>query len=321
MSDAAAPRRIASLLASATEMLYGLGLGDRLVAVSHECDFPPEAATKPRVTRSNIAASADSLAIDRQVRALLAAGQPLYEIDTPRLAALRPELIVTQAQCDVCAVRYEDVVATVQAHQELRGCPIVPLNPLSLADVLADVERVGRAAAHATEGRRYAARLRARVDAVAQRTAHLAAGERPRVACIEWIEPLMAAGNWMPEIVHLAGGRQTLATAGRHSTVTPWEAVRAFDPECVVVMPCGFDLRQAIAAAEVLTRLPGWRELSAVQSGRVFAVDGSAYFNRSGPRLVDSLELLAGLAQPALFGGDKWGAAETSRFARLPCAG
>ena len=295
------PTRIASLLSSATEILFALGLEDRIVAVGHECDHPPAAATKPRATFTHLDPSADGATIDRQVKQLLAEGRPLYEVDAPLLARLAPDLIVTQAQCDVCAVRYDDVVRAVRASPTLEQAEVVALNPQSLGDILDDVIRLGRAAGCEAAAQAFRAALERRIDAVRARTERLTPDQRPRTACIEWIEPLMIAGNWTPELVDLAGGRQSLAVGGRHSVYTPWDDVRRFDPEVIVVLPCGFDLRRTLQEAPRLLELPGWRDLAAVRSGRVFGVDGNALFNRSGPRIVDSLELLAGLLHPDLF--------------------
>ncbi len=290
--------RIASLLSSATEMLCALGLESSLVAVSHECDFPPTVADRPRLTRSRIAASASSQEIDRQVRDLMACGAPLYEIDTERLAACQPDLIVTQAQCDVCAVRYADVVAAVSSLPSLARTTVLALNPQSLTDVVCDLERLGQATGTVAAARQLQAAWQARITTVEQATADLTVASRPRVAMIEWLEPLMLSGNWVPEIVTLAGGRHELTTAGRHSPYVAWEKLVAYDPQAVVVIPCGFDLPRTLASSHVLKELPGWHDLSAVRAGRVHAVDGNAYFNRSGPRLIDSLEILAHLLHP-----------------------
>jgi iron complex transport system substrate-binding protein len=290
--------RIVSLLSSATEMLYGLGLGEQVVAVSHECDFPADAATKPRATFTNVTVSATSADIDRQVRELAAAGRPLYEIDAELVVRLRPDLIVTQAQCDVCAVRYEDVLDLVRREPTLRNVPVVALNPQSLGDIFSDIVTLGEATGRRETASRYVAELRGRVEAVRRRTGGLPVERRPRTACLEWIDPPMIAGNWTPELIELAGGVQTLAVAGAHSVYTPWDAVVRFDPEVIVVMPCGFDLERTTAEATRLAEFPGWHSLRAVRDGRVYPVDGNALFNRSGPRIVDSLELLARLIHP-----------------------
>jgi iron complex transport system substrate-binding protein len=291
-------QRIISLLASGTEILYGIGLGDRVVGVSHECDFPEDARTKPRVTRANIDAGASSKAIDEQVRDATTCGAPLYSIDAALLASLRPDLIVTQSQCDVCAVDYKDVVRTVRSIPALSQTKVVALNPTTLDTVFDDVARVGDAAGCEPAARRYIERLEARVEAVREKTGHIPPANRPRVLCIEWIDPVMVAANWMPDLIVLAGGRCDLTRAGDRSAHADWQAVVAFDPQVVIVMPCGFDLERAVREAPTLRSLPGWTGLTAVREHRVFAVDGNAYFNRSGPRIVDSLEILAALVHP-----------------------
>jgi iron complex transport system substrate-binding protein len=311
------PRRIVSLLSSATEMLYAVGAGPAVVGVSHECDYPAEVAAKPRVSFTNIAVGASSSTIDAEVRALVEAGRPLYEIDVELLARLEPDLIVTQAQCDVCAIRYEDVVETVRRTPVLRSTAVESLNPRRLGDILDDVRRVGRAVGAAEEGHRVAAALQARLNALARLTGRLPSDRRRRTVCIEWIEPLMIAANWTPELVALAGGVQTFGQAGCHSTYTPWSEVVRFDPEVIVVMPCGFDLARTVREAERLRQLPDWRSLGAVQAGRVYAVDGNALFNRAGPRIVDSAELLARLVRPELFPDTPLAATGSASWARL----
>jgi iron complex transport system substrate-binding protein len=295
------PGRIVSLISSATEILYLLGLGDRVVGVSHECDYPPDVATKPRLTRSLVASAASSRAIDDQVRSLAAEQSALYEIDVEALAELQPDMIVTQAQCDVCAVRYQDVVDAVRVTPSLRETQVLALNPARLADVLADVDRVGQAAGAGPAAQKAIAGLTARIETVRAGTRALPPENRPRVACLEWIDPPMLAGNWMPEIIQFAGGDSGRVASGEHSSYADWQAIADFDPEVVVVMPCGFDVQRTIVEAQVLASVPEWANLAAVREGRVYAVDGNAYFNRSGPRLVDSLEILAHLFHPGLF--------------------
>jgi iron complex transport system substrate-binding protein len=294
-------RRIVSLISSATEMLYLLGLGDLVVGVSHECDFPPDVANKPRLTRSNVDASQPSAAIDRQVQDLSAQQASLYQIDVDRLAVLAPDLIITQAQCDVCAVRYADVISAVDRRPELRNATVLPLNPYRIADVFADIQQIADAAGVADRGRRVVAELSARVERISQQTAALSPDELPRVACFEWIDPPMLAANWTPQLVAWAGGQDGMPTDGRHSSYADWNKIVRFDPQVVVIMPCGFALERAISEAQVLASRPEWPTLSAVREGRVYAVDGNALFNRSGPRLVDSLELLAHLLHPERF--------------------
>lgn len=294
--------RIVSLISSATEMLFGLGLEESIVGVSHECDYPAAANRLPRATFTNITADAPSGMIDQQVKELVAAGKPLYEIDLDLLVDLQPDLIITQAQCDVCAIRYDDVVAAVASEPKLGAAQLVALNPQSLGDVMKDIRRLGIATSQTAAAAEYVSALEARIELVRSRTGTLAESQRPLTACIEWIEPMMIAGNWTPELIELAGGRQTWAVAGRHSTYTAWEDVRSADPEVIIVMPCGFDLSRTLRESASLSELPGWSELSAVRAGQVFAVDGNALFNRSGPRLVDSLELLAALVKPEIHG-------------------
>lgn len=293
--------RIASLISSATEILFALGLAEQVVAVSHECDYPPAARWLPRATRSLIDAAASSGQIDQQVRERSAGGQALYEIDARLLCDLRPDLIVTQAQCDVCAVRHADVVDLVKSRSELSGTEIIALNPQSLDDVLFDVERVAAAANVVPAGWKLRRELSRRIAPISDCTHSLPAADRPRVVCLEWLDPLMAAGNWTPGLIELAGGRSELATAGRHSEYTTWDAVREANPEVLLVAPCGFDLARSQVEAESLRTLPGLAELAAVKNRRAFVIDGNALLNRSGPRLVDSLEVIAHLIQPKNF--------------------
>ncbi len=293
-------QRIASLLSSSTEILYALGLGDRVVAVSHQCDFPVVAAQKCRVTRSRIDIGNSSRGIDDQVQAMLKTQQAMYEIDLPLLVEARPDLIVTQAQCDVCAVRFDDVVAAVEKCPELSGCEILALNPTSLDDVLDDIERIGQTAGCRAAAQKLVQSYGDRIAIVQTAMKHLQPGQRPRVVAIEWIDPLMVAGNWMPGMIEMAGGMSRLGTAGIHSPYVQWEEIQQEDPELLVIMPCGFDLARTMHEAKWLTALSGWQDLAAVRNQRVYAVDGNAYFNRTGPRMVESLELLAHLIHPAL---------------------
>ena len=265
--DKLSPMKIASLISSGTEILYSLGLEDAIVAVSHECDIPPAAAGKPRITRSNVDSLATSLAIDEQVKTLVQSSAALYEIDVDRLAAMQPDLIITQAQCDVCAVRYADVVDAVATRPELQDTKIIALNPQSLGDVLEDIETIGKATDRLAAAQHFCNRLRQRIETVRHATATIQ--QRPRVACIEWIEPLMLSGNWMPELVELAGGRHELTEAGHHSPYVPWDDLLAYNPQVVIVMPCGFDLERTLNEWSQLRNSQGWDKLAAVHSGQV----------------------------------------------------
>jgi iron complex transport system substrate-binding protein len=295
------PPRIVSLISSATEILYLLGLDECVVGVSHECDYPPQIAGLPRLTRSLVESAASSRDIDDQVRTLAGQQSALYTIDAELLASLAPNLIITQAQCDVCAVRYEDVVSVVRTSPALKNAHVLALNPTRLADVLNDIRRIGAAAGVEQKANDVVHALTSRVNAVRQITSQISIEERPRVACLEWIDPPMLAANWTPELVAWAGGNDGLPIDGRHSSYADWDAIARFDPEIIVILPCGFDVERAVVEAQVLPALPQWNSLAAVRNGWVYAADGNAYFNRSGPRLVDSLEILSRLFHPTLF--------------------
>ena len=292
--------RICSLLPSATEIVYALGLGDQLYGVSHECDFPPEAAAKPTLIRSVFDPSTlSSHEIDRAVIEHLRRGEGVYAIDVDRLRRADPDLILTQELCDVCAVPYTEVKRAVE---ELGSRPrLLPLSPTLLGDVLHDIRRVGEAAGRVEQAESLVAALQSRVDRVVARAAR--AVEQPSTFCLEWADPLYVSGHWVPEMVELAGGIDGLGMKGKPSVPIEWERVARYAPEVVVLMPCGFDVERTVLEVPLLAGLPGWFDLPAVKRGRVYAVNGSAYFNRSGPRLVDGLELLAKLLHPELFPG------------------
>jgi iron complex transport system substrate-binding protein len=290
--------RVCSLLPSATEIAFALGLGDSVVAVTHECDYPPEAKSKPVVVKSLVdAATASSAEIDRSIGARLRGGKGIYAIDLPRFLEASPDLILTQQLCDVCAVDYDEVVAAARA---LAHRPkIVSLTPTLLADVLRDIERVGEAARREREAAALVGRLKGRIETVRERTSRC--DDRPRVACLEWLDPLYAAGHWVPEMVELSGGTDGLGKKGEPSARISWDSAVQSAPDVIVLLPCGFDIERTLKEIDNLKRLPGWGDLPAVREGRVFAVNGSAYFNRPGPRLVDGLELLARIIHPELF--------------------
>ncbi|MGH7787458.1 MAG: cobalamin-binding protein [Candidatus Binatia bacterium] len=287
--------RIATLLPSATEIVCALGLAEQVVGVSHECDHPAAIAGRPVLTEPKLDPRGTSAAIDARVRALVRDGLSVYRIKEEALRAARPDLIVTQEQCEVCAVSFSEVQ---QAARALLDTPatIVSLKPNRLDEVLDDFQRVADAAGVPEAGAQLIAASRARLDTIARRIRH--ARSRPRVACIEWLEPLMVAGNWVPELVELGGGTYEFTAAGAHSPALSWEALVASAPDVVIVMPCGFPLEQTRRELPQLTARPEWRALPAVRNRRAYVVDGNAYLNRPGPRLVDSAELLAGLIQP-----------------------
>lgn len=283
------------MLPSATEIVAALGFADRLVGRSHECDFPPEVKRLPAVTASKLDAEGTSYAIDQRLKSIVQEGLAVYRVDGELLRRLAPDVIVTQDQCDVCAVSLKDVEAAVCAWTD-HAARIVSLAPGRLADVWADLKRVAEALGAPERGVALVGTIEARVAAVAERAA--AAADRPRIACIEWIEPLMAAGNWMPELVALAGGVNLFGEAGAHSPWLDWRDLRDADPDAILVAPCGFDIARSRRDLPALETLPGWAALSAVRAGRVCIADGNQYFNRPGPRLVESLEILAEILHP-----------------------
>ena len=312
--------RIVSLLPCATETLFALGLGEQVVAISHECDYPPEALHLPRATRSLVDSSRPSHEIDAQVKRLMEAGDALYEIDRDLIRRLKPDLIVTQAQCDVCAVRYQDVVDFVAAERVLKGCKILSLNPQYLMQIFQDVLNIGQATDQLEKASWLKGQLVHRYSVVLTRTIWPPKQDRPRVVVIEWTEPLMAAGNWTPELVQAAGGELLLAKAGEHSGYVTWLDIVAARPEVLIVAPCGFNLERSLVESRRLISLPGYRELQAVAMGKAFVIDGNAYLNRSGPRIVDSLEILAYLIRPDLVEPPAGELAEGRAWARLKSA-
>jgi ABC-type Fe3+-hydroxamate transport system, periplasmic component len=295
--------RICSLLPGATEIAYLLGLGDQIVGVTHECDYPHEAKQKPVVVRSVIDSSQLSCPeIDRRVGELLQAGRGLYSIDEAAFLASGPDVILTQGLCNVCALDYDDVV---KAAQRLPRMPaILSLNPHSLSDVLEDISRVGAATGRETAAEALVQDLRRRIDEVGIREPEY----RPRVVCLEWFEPLYVAGHWVPELVTLAGGFDPLGRKGEPSFKIEWQSVLDAKPDVILLMPCGFDVRRAVKESTPLRNLNGWNDLPAVKTGNVYALNGSAYFSRPGPRLVNGLEILARIIRPEQAG---WSAAPT----------
>jgi iron complex transport system substrate-binding protein len=295
--------RIVSLISSATEILFAIGAGPDVVAISHECDYPVEATHLPRATRSLIDSSRPSQEIDDQVKERLEAGDSLYEIDRDLIRELQPDLIVTQAQCDVCAVRYQDVVDFVAAERALAATNVAALNPRTLKQIFEDVVLVGQAAGRLDAAVRFKSQLLQRYEQVVKTSSksELQLNGRPRVAVLEWTEPLMGAGNWTPELVEAAGGNPLLGVSGQHSTYIGWAEIVAARPEVLIVAPCGFDLPRSHVEARRLMELPGYLQLPAVENRCAFVVDGNAYLNRSGPRIVETLEILAHLIRPDLF--------------------
>lgn len=288
--------RIVSLLPSATEMVCALGLEDSLVGVTHECDYPASVRRLPKVTHTLIPVDAPSAAIDGLVRERLRTSLALYTLDLPMLERLQPDLIVTQALCDVCAVAEEEVRA---AACTLPGSPrVVNLEPQTLTGVLDAVRELGRAAGTASAAESLVAWLTARVEGVVARATALR--HQPRVALLEWLDPPFSCGHWSPELVRLAGGIEGLGVEGRPSRGLHWDEVIAWQPEVIMIACCGFGVDRTMEDVPAVWSVPGWQDMPAVRAGRVYVTDGSAYFSRPGPRLVESLEILAHALDPVV---------------------
>jgi len=286
--------RICSLLPSATEILYALGLGDDIVGVSHECDYPPEALQKPRVIHSTIDHERlSSEEIDRAVHHTLERRESLYRIDEDVLRAAQPELIVTQELCDVCAV---DTSTVSHALRVLSSQPkVVSLHPHTVSELLDEIHLLGKATGREAQAEALVLAFRQRIERIRTR---VAGAPRPRVFCLEWLGPLMAAGHWVPAMVELAGGHEVLGRDGKASHYVSPDEVASADPEVLVIMPCGFSIQRTRQELSGITTQPWWSALPAVRRQRVYLVNGPAYFNRSGPRLIDGMEILAGLIHP-----------------------
>ncbi len=327
--------RIVSLIASSTEMVCALGLRDQLVGRSHECDFPPDVRALPQCTEIKFNPDGTSYEIDQRVKAILQEGLSVYRVSAEKLRALRPDVILTQTQCEVCAVSLKDVEAAVCELIDSKP-RIISLHPNALADVWTDLRRVADALAVPERGEKLIAALQSRIETIAHRAktiehppppalSPMGEGSRcsakgrgahlwPRVAYIEWIDPLMAGGNWMPELIALAGGENLFGAAGKHSPWMTWGQLCAANPDVIVVSPCGFDIARTQQEMHLLTERAEWKNIAAVQDGHVVIADGNQFFNRPGPRLVESLEILAEIFHPNVFSfgheGNGWITAE-----------
>lgn len=293
-----ANHRIVSLIASATEILCALGFEDQLVGRSHECDYPPSVKRLPQLTSPKFNVKGTSAEIDNRVKSIVQEALSVYRVDARKLETLKPTHIVTQSQCEVCAVSLKDVEQAVCELTNSRPV-IVSLEPNSLEDVWADIRRVGEALDAADRAEQLVDELKSRMDDIVQRTHWLESN--PTVAYIEWIDPLMAGGNWMPELIEMAGGVNLFGEAGKHSPWMTWDELVAKDPDIIFVSPCGFDLKRTLREMRLLSDKPEWKALKAVTSDRVFVADGNQYFNRPGPRLAESLEILAEVIHPNVF--------------------
>ena len=287
--------KICSFLPSATEIVYALGLGNQLVGVSHECDFPPEARQKPRVVTTTIKQNETSSAeIDQRVQTCLRTGESLYQLDLSRLRELQPDVVITQELCQVCAIDASQVL------NQLRDLPhqpkIISLHPHTLAEALEDIRIIGQEIGQLEAATTFIKTLTQRVERVRSFVEDVP--NQPRVFCLEWLEPPMACGHWVPEMVEMAGGIEVLGRAGEQSRYVTWPEIVEAKPEVIVLMPCGFPIERTKRELSIVTSRPEWRDLPAVRNGQVYVVDGPAYFNCSGPRLIDGIELLAGLLHP-----------------------
>lgn len=287
--------RVASLLPSATEIVCGVGGRDDLVGISHECDYPSDVAGLPILTRVRRELPSRSGDIDRAVREILVDALTVYSLELERLEAVNPEVIVTQDLCDVCAVSVDDVKAGLNelSKGEVR---LVSCSPTRVKDVWNDVRRVGEALGRVKQGEEAASGLEARLTALGERTRKLSS--TPSVLTVEWIDPVMVGGTWMPELVEAAGGRALVTEPGQHAPTLSLEELGELEPDVVLIKPCGFDLERSARELETLTRTLPWQKWRAVREGRVFLADGNAYFNRPGPRLVESAEILAACLHP-----------------------
>ena len=291
--------RILSLLPSATEIVFALGLGDDLVGVSHECDYPPEARAKPVVSTSDVSPKLRSREVHRALTQHRHTSRSVYNIDERRLQELRPDVILTQELCMVCAV---PVTQVQEAARMLAGpCQVVSLEPRNLRQILATIQTVGGVTGHAAESRGVVAQLHERVECIVSRTSCIQ--NRPRVFCMEWMDPIMPGGHWIPEMIRMAGGTSTLGKDNEPSRVIAWEQVVEFSPEIIIAMPCGYKISRTVEELDCLVTKAGWSRLPAVKRGNVFVVDSPAFFSRPGPRVVTGLEILAQIFHPDLISG------------------
>lgn len=286
--------RICSFLPSATEIVYALGLGEDLVGVTYACDFPPEARHKPVVVNTRMTPTDNPADLDRQVSDFVARGESLYQVDMEKLGPLAPDLILTQDLCHVCAASPGDLAAALSRLPQRPR--VLSLTPQTLSDVFADIRRVGEATDRAEAAERLVAELEESVAGVEQAVAGVV--ERPRVLCLEWLDPPYVGGHWVPDMVERAGGTDVLGRTGEPSRQVTWESILGSHPDVIVVMPCGYDLEQTVTEFRRTELPPDWAQLAAVRAGQVFAVDATSYFSRPGPRLVLGVRVLAHILHP-----------------------
>ena len=287
--------RIASLLPSSTEIVCALGFEDKLVARSHECDYPRNVKALPFLTAPKFDPDGRSYDIDQRVKAVLQEAISVYQIDAKLLKSLQPDFIVTQSQCEVCAVSLDEV-ERVACEWLDTPAEIIALAPNSLDDVFNDIQRVANTLHVTKRGKDLVQTLKERLHVISTKANTLT--NKPTVATIEWIDPIMAGGNWMPTLVEMAGGDNLFGTAGEHSPWITWDTIKEANPDVIVILPCGFNIERSLKEMPALTNRDGWSDLKAVKENRVFVTDGNQYFNRPGPRLVESTEILAEILHP-----------------------
>jgi iron complex transport system substrate-binding protein len=294
-SESQTQPHVISLIASATEILHGLGAGDMQVARSHECDYPPPILDLPQLTRAKFKVhGATSAEIDRSVKGLLEQGLAVYEVDADRMRALEPDVILTQDQCEVCAVSLADVERALCTWTG-SAAQVLSLRPHTLSDVYTDIQTVADAIGRAQAGRDLVASMKSRMAEIAVAVEGRA---RPKLGFVEWIEPPMSGGHWMPEIISIAGGISPFGVSGQNSPWVSWDDMAAADPDILLVAPCGYDIATSLPELEGLRSQAIFKTLRAVREGRVFVADGNAFFNRPGPRIVESTEILAEIMHP-----------------------
>lgn len=300
-------KRIISLLPAATEIICALGLSNNLVGKSHECDFPVEIQNLPICSEAKFLSGADSAKIDAQVKEILTDALSIYTIDKDKIQSLKPDVVITQAQCEVCAVSEKDVelaLADLLAQQT----KLISLAPNTLSDILREIKEVAVFLDVEEQGNILVEDLEERIDIVKHKLKFFP--DKPKVAVIEWLSPLMVAGNWIPELVEIAGGNPVLAENGKHSPFVEWQQIYDENPEVIIIAPCGFTIGRTLQEIDLILNLPGWRDLNAVKNNRIYIADGNAYFNRSGPRIVDTIEMLAEMITPKYFAfgyeGEGW---------------
>lgn len=291
-------KQIISLLPSATEIVCALGLEKNLVGRSHECNFPESVKNLPVCSEANLPDDLSSAAIDLKVKEILSDALSVYTVKRETVKSLAPDVIITQDQCEACAVSLKEVEESLENFLD-KSAQIISLQPNKLDDIFKDIQTIADALEVPETGNTLIEDLQERIDIIRHKLKYVES--RPTVACIEWLDPLMISGNWIPELVSVAGGKSILAETGKHSPYVQWDAILQADPEVIVVMPCGFSIERTMREIDILLNLPGFAAMQAVKNNRLYISDGSQYLNRPGPRIVDSIEMIAEIVHPKLF--------------------